>query len=541
VQTSSRVTFGLCLLLILISLCTFFFRLGSLPFLGSDEPRYARIAQEMSEQGRWITPILEGRPWLEKPPLYYWSTIPFYRMFGMSETTARLSSALLSLVAAYFIYWMGVRLWTRQAGLFGAVLFLTCVGAVAFGRSASTDMPMTACLTATLAILGVAAVQDLEGWKVWVGYLFLGLATLGKGPVAPLLVAGIGFLFWLMDERGDFIRRWRIVPGILIMAAVTLPWFWLAFRQNGFAFIAIFIVNHNIARYITDIHHHTQPVYYFLPVLPGLLFPWTAWLLLAWPRSLRKTVQGWRNWDRRVLFLACWILFPFLFFSLSHSKLPGYVLPLLPPLALLIGARIPDRTGVEEMRPGRATPLSLHVVAWAHLALASALAVAFPVVFHKGYGESWAAGLPVSAACLVPALFMLYFARHRRAVAAFGATTVQGVILILALAQFAFPAIGRSQSARDIAQQVMAHREGTEPIVTYNYFHHALNYYTGYRVSEDLPDPVVLGQYAASHPRFLVVTETSHVPEISNLERAGCSVVILGDQGRLRLLRVTRK
>jgi hypothetical protein len=162
--------------------------------------------------------------------------------------------------------------------------------------------------------------------------------------------------------------------------------------------------------------------------------------------------------------------------------------------------------------------------------------VAFPVVFHKGYGESWAAGLPVSAACLVPALFMLYFAWHGRAVAAFSATTVQGVILILALAQFAFPAIGRSQSARDIAQQVMAHREGTEPIVTYNYFHHALSYYTGYRVSEDLPDPVVLGQYAASHPRFLVVTETSHLIEISTLQN--CSVTVLGEQGKLRLLRV---
>ena len=111
-QTTSRVTFGYCLLLILISLCTLFFRLGSLPFLGSDEPRYARIAEEMSLQERWVTPILEGRPWLEKPPLYYWITIPIYRLFGVSETTARLGSALLSLIASWFILWMGAKIWT---------------------------------------------------------------------------------------------------------------------------------------------------------------------------------------------------------------------------------------------------------------------------------------------------------------------------------------------------------------------------------------------------------------------------------------------
>jgi 4-amino-4-deoxy-L-arabinose transferase-like glycosyltransferase len=526
VQTISRSIPGSWFLLTLIALCTLFFRLGSLPFLGSDEPRYARIAQEMSEQGRWITPVLEGRPWLEKPPLYYWSTIPFYRMFGVSETTARLSSALLGFLSACFVYWMGARLWTRQAGFFGAVIFLTSMGAVAFGRSASTDMPMTACLTGTLAILGVAAAQDLEGWKVWVGYLFLGLATLGKGPVAPLLVAGIGFLFWLLDDRGDFVRRWRILPGILITAAVTLPWFWLALRQNGIAFVAIFIVNHNIARYITDIHHHTQPAYYFLPILPGLLYPWTAWLLAAWPRSLRDMARRWRDWDRRVLFLACWVAFPFLFFSLSHSKLPGYVLPLLPPLALLVGARM-------------AEPRPLLPAAWIHLALSAALAVAFPVIFHTSYGETWTTGLPVSAACLLPSLITLYFARSGRAAAVLSFTAVQGVILVLALTQFAFPAIGRSQSARDIARQVIAHREGTEPVVTYNYFHHALNYYTGYQVGEDLPDPIALGQYAAGHPRFLVVTESSHLPELANLEREGRSVVVLGEQGRLRLLRIT--
>jgi 4-amino-4-deoxy-L-arabinose transferase-like glycosyltransferase len=538
VQTSSRVTFGLCLLLILISLCTLFFRLGSLPFLGSDEPRYARIAEEMSRQGRWVTPMLEGRPWLEKPPLYYWVTIPFYKLLGVSETSARLGPALLSLMASFFILWIGARLWNIRAGFFAAAVFLTSVGAAAFGRSGSTDMPLAACLTAGLAILGVALFENLAAWKVWGAYVFLGLSILGKGPVALLIWAGVGLSFWLLDERGELVRRWRIPAGLLIITAVSFPWFWLAFRENGFAFIAIFIVNHNIARYITDIHHHTQPVYYFLPILPGLLFPWTAWLLFAWPRPLLATLRNWREWDRRYLFLACWALFPLLFFSFSRSKLPGYILPCIAPLALILGARI-----FESLDPGaadarRAASSLLKCVAWVHLALAAALAIAFPAVFLQSYGGTWAPALLISAVCLAPALLTLHCARRGRLHGAFTVTVLQGVMVILALAQFAFPAIGRQQSARDISRQALALREKAETIVTYNYFHHALNYYTGYSVSDDLPDPVALGRYASTHPRFLVVTEASHLAEIEHLKSAGRSVALLGEQGKLRLLRV---
>lgn len=531
-QTSSRARPGYWLLIILICFCTFFFRIGSLPFIGADEPRYARIAEEMSQEGRWVTPILEGRPWLEKPPLYYWTTIPFYRLFGVSEATARLGPALLSVMSAFFVYWMGARLWGKPAGLFAAIIFVTSVGVVAFGRSASTDMPLTACFTAAMAILGVAAVEEVAAWKVWCAYLFLALSILGKGPVAFLLWAGIALTFWLLDERGDVMRRWRVLPGLLIVAAASLPWFWLAFRENGFAFVAIFIVNHNIARYITDIHHHTQPVYYFLPVLPGLFFPWSAWLLLAWPRRFGATLRNWREWDRRSLFLACWALFPLLFFSFSRSKLPGYILPCFPPLALLVGARIFERCR-------SAGPDGLVPAACAHLILSAALALAFPMAFLRDYGGSLRAAALVSACCLIPALFSLYHARQRRPAAAFNAVAVQGVALVLVLAQFAFPAIGSRESAREIALQVLESRENGEPVIAYNYFSHALNYYTKYRVSGEIPDPASLDRYLQTHPRILIVTESSHLPEIEELK--DYSVVTLGEQGLLRLLRVQRK
>ena len=163
-------------------------------------------------------------------------------------------------------------MWTRLAGMLGASMLLTSLGFAGFGRSASTDMPFTCFFTLSMAILAVAIEKDL-GRKVLWAYVFLGLAVLGKGPVALILAVGIGLCFWFFDEEEATLRRWHLFPGVLITAAVSIPWFWLAFRQNGYAFIATFFINHNLARYITDIHHHSQPFYFYLPVLLALFFP----------------------------------------------------------------------------------------------------------------------------------------------------------------------------------------------------------------------------------------------------------------------------
>jgi len=526
VLTASRRVLESCLILLLISLGTFFFRLGALPFVGADEPRYARIAQEMQEAGRWVTPTLEHRPWLEKPPLYYWITIPFYSAFGVSETTARIGTAVFALIMTGSVFWLGIHLWGRRAGFYSAAALMTSMGVVAYGRSASTDMPLTACLTGTLAILCSSIRESrMVAWKVFAGYAALGLAILGKGPVALLLAGGVAIAFWCLDEQGGSMRRWRVVAGLLITAAVALPWFWLAFRENGFAFIAIFLLNHNIARFVSDIHHHTEPFYYFLPILPGLMFPWCAWLILLIPDSLRR----WREWDRETLFLACWVLVPLIFFSASKSKLPGYVLPCMPPAALLLGARI-SRWVEQSQRP------KWHgTAACVHLALAAIIALAFPMVMKKYYGGGVAGALLVSALCVLPAYGAFRFLRSGRPAGAFAVTAAQGV----ALSQVAFPAIGRYASAKEIAQQMSAVRDAGEPAVTFRFFHHALHYYTGYAVTEDFVDILALDDFARSHPVFLVVVEDEHLPELSGLR--DFSITNLGSQGKLRLVRLTQK
>jgi 4-amino-4-deoxy-L-arabinose transferase-like glycosyltransferase len=500
---------------------------------GADEPRYARIAQEMHDQGRWITPTLEGKPWLEKPPLYYWISIPLVSHITSPETAARAGPAVCALISALVVFRLGSLLWTRLAGLLGSLILLTSLGFAGYGRSASTDMPFTCCLTVALAILAAAAERAIGRRNVLWAYVFLGLAVLAKGPAAFLLAAGIMFLFWFLDDRRIVSGRWHVLAGFAVAAVVSVPWFWLAFRQNGYAFIATFFINHNLARFVTDIHHHSQPFYYYFVALLAMMFPWSGWLPVLVSKSPIEGLRGWRKWNPGLLFLSCWTLFPLFFFSLSDSKLAGYILPALPPLALILGVRLSRWT------QETAEKMYLRPAVFLQLLFSIAMAVAATVYFHRDYGGNWRSGLMLSAAILIPALVAFGFGIRGNCRRSVAATVLQGLLVILATTQFAFPVLGDYHSTRDIARRALELREAGEPIITYGFFHHTLDYYSGYQVVGKLDTPHAAGDFGEKRPRFLVVTNERRMPEILNLD--GFSASILAKQGNTRLVRLTRK
>jgi len=515
---------------LIVAFITLFFQLGGLPLTGPDEPRYARIAEEMRAEGTWVTPILEGKPWLEKPPLYYWITRPFYSIFNSPEIAARAGTAICALLTAVAVYWAGCSIWTPLAGKISALIMLTTLGLAGFGRSATTDMPFTCCLTIALAILAVAADAE-KGKKVLAAYVFLGLATLGKGPVAVVLAGGAALIFCLFDNRrGVVLRRWRPVTGLLIAAAVALPWFWLAFRENGYAFIDTFFINHNFARYTTDIHHHVQPFYYYIPVLIALFFPWSGWIAVLAPRSLRDNLRRRREWRSSPLFIVCWFFFPILFFSFSGSKLSGYILPSLPPLALILGSRLANAIQEKSKIP------RLRIALWAQLFLSFCMAVAAPVFFNKDYGGNWKTGMYISAAVLIPAIFVFFFGRKGSIRSAVKATIAQGTILIGAIALFAFPVLGDYLSTRTVARQAVTLRESAEPIVFWRFFHHTFQYYTDYQAQTQFDDIDVLRSFAEVEPSFLAVTKEDGMRELEN--HPEFFVKLLSSQGNFLLIRV---
>jgi 4-amino-4-deoxy-L-arabinose transferase-like glycosyltransferase len=337
---------------IVIAVCLFD-QLGAIGFVGPDEPRYAWIARAMAATHDWVTPRLYGQPWFEKPILYYWAAATGFLLHLPAEWSARLPSAFAALAAALAIGWLGWKHYgdearfTRSPGLLAPLIFCSSVAAIGFARAATPDMLLAASTTLTMACAAslvhrngapraaraVPTAPRGDLWRLVLFGAFLGLGVLAKGPVA-IILAGGAMTIWALATR-----RWR--PALRVahplaigaFCVVALPWYVLCALRNP-DFLRIFLLQHNFERYLTPMFHHRQPFWFFGPITLLALLPWTV---LLWPVA-REGLRLWRekSWkDSRGFFFACWAVFPVLFFSFSESKLPGYILPAIPPLALL--------------------------------------------------------------------------------------------------------------------------------------------------------------------------------------------------------------
>ena len=339
------------LILATLYLC-YFHNLGAIGLVGPDEPRYAWIARDMAETGDWVTPRLYGKPWFEKPPLYYWGAALSFKIFGVSEAAARLPSALCALLATLAMAWLAWRVYGAETARWVLLLLPTTVGMIGFSHAAATDMPFAAMLT--IAMVFAAKFLDLipsrasserspnspfsftssTSFTSFSLGSFLGLATLAKGPAA-LILSGGGVLLW-----AALTKRWRdafrcVHPIALASFCLTaLPWYILCARRNA-DFFRVFIIEHNFKRFLTPEFQHIQPFWYYLPVLLIAFLPWTSLLLFAGFFSRPKFRRERKVSPSAVLF-CCWPFFCILFFSFSKSKLPGYILPALPPIGMLL-------------------------------------------------------------------------------------------------------------------------------------------------------------------------------------------------------------
>jgi 4-amino-4-deoxy-L-arabinose transferase-like glycosyltransferase len=304
----------------------FFHGLGSIGFLGPDEPRYSAIAHEMVRSGDYITPRLNGSPWFEKPVLLYWGAAIGYLIFGVGEFGARFPSAFAATLCVFCVYYTGRRLADRKTGLLSAFVMASSIGFFAFARAATTDMLLTASLTLALCSFLVASNSEGRNRRLWfyAFYASLGFGALAKGPIAFVLPGASLFAFLFFRRR---LREWKTWhPGAAWIAiAIAAPWYIACMWANGSVFPREFFLNHNFQRFTTNDYGHPHAFYFYLPVLLMLTFPWTFLMISA----IR------RRFDRNDTLLMWWIVVPVLFFSLSKSKLPGYILSVVPPFAML--------------------------------------------------------------------------------------------------------------------------------------------------------------------------------------------------------------
>ena len=462
-RTDSLLLAGFCAFL-------FFYGLNQVGLIGADEPRYAQVAREMLERHDWITPVLGGQPWLEKPPLYYWQAMVAYAVFGVSDWAARLPSALdatLLVLAVYFF----LRRFRTGFELDGALITASSAGIIGYARAASMDMALAAAFT--VGMLGWWAWRE-SGKKLYllIFYGFMALGMLAKGPVAPFLAAVVIVLYAAAVRELRVALKTLWLPGILLFCAIALPWY-VAVQIRNPAFFREFILEHNLARFSKNLYHHTEPFWYYLPVTALALAPWTVFVIAA----LIEPVRLW--WAKRApvsgrddpenqfgVFASCWLIVPVVFFSLSQSKLPGYILPALPAGGLLLADYLGRHLEQGEPKPAARVLAVLHALLSAS-PIVPALLIAYLITQHRLPG-----GRPMLVALTIAFILcagIVLTLVRRTGLRMLRFVTLIPVLLTLgAVLKLGSVALDQTLSARPLALEIAAMETHRLPLAVYH-------------------------------------------------------------------------
>ena len=297
--------------------------LGIRPLYKADESRYGEISREMVASGDWITPRLNGFKYFEKPPLQYWTTAALFEVFGEHDWVARLWTALIGFAGIVMVLYAGNRLYGTMSGppigIYAAAVLAASPLYVLLGQVNTLDMSVSFFLSAAIFAFALG--------HVYLFWAACALAVLSKGLIGIVLPGGALFLHMLVKRDWGLIRRVRLVPGVALFLAITAPWF-IAVSLANAEFAHFFFIQEHFQRFTTQMHHRVHPAWYFIPVLAAGMAPWLVPLGHAAVRAFN------RRTDTELL-LWIWAAVVFVFFSASGSKLPPYILPIFPVLAVL--------------------------------------------------------------------------------------------------------------------------------------------------------------------------------------------------------------
>lgn len=437
--------------LLALSLAIFSLGLGKVPLVGPDEPRYSRVAVEMQRAGEWVTPTLQGEPWLEKPPLFYWLAGASTRLFGENEIAFRIPSVLAAVLAVGLTALFGARLHGSGAGLHAGFVLATSLLFFAYGHAASMDMLLAATTAASIGFIGLRVLGVAGPGALIPAYALAGLATLAKGPLGVALPVLVLLTYSLFTRSLAPLRRSFSWLGITVFLIVAAPWHAAIYRDQGGHFVDVFLLNHNLQRFASEIHNHPGgPLYYVIVLIAGVL-PWTGLLLptVGSTHPRRNAADA---------YLLAWVVAPLVFFSAAGSKLPGYILPCLPALAILMGRAADDLVrGVGRPRFGLG-PRSMAVVT---LVVCAAAAAALPAGLRSLSDPGWRTVLPLSGWLLITG-WMVSRQVSRSPAAALHALRV-GACGLAVLIVLAAPAIlerresGRGLFAKTGGREVLAY------------------------------------------------------------------------------------
>jgi 4-amino-4-deoxy-L-arabinose transferase-like glycosyltransferase len=535
---------GFALLLLATALC-YFYGLGRAPFVGADEPRYAEVAREMFERGDLVTPTLGGRVWFEKPALVYWSEMAGFRLFGVSEWSARLGAALAGWLTVLLVGWLCGRVEARAGGglrglrLACACVAASCAGLIVFSRAVNFDIFLTMTVSLSLACYFVAGLESDAGKRrllIAGFYAGVGLALLAKGLVGVVLPFGVVGLYGLL--RREWPSPLKSAPwGVPVMLLVAATWYAPVTLGHGRVFVEEFFVKHHFARFVSNKYHHPQGFYFYLLIVPLLLLPWTPFLFTAiksqWIASRRERAQATDEMSDELsvklrLYAVAWLVVPVVFFSISRSKLPGYVLPALPGAALLAGAELRRFiVGEGTWRAMRATGFILSASAVA--------ALVYPVSAGLITLVSWGCALAVAAPLAVAGAWAA-LGRGSRARAA-GVVVFASLLAAMLVAGCALAGASRRESVRDLLRLADARGYANAPVLNlYTVERSAEFYAAGRLVYDDAGEPrmfdgtnLVTDFADERRAPVLVIIPTEHAGQLRAMGAARAELI--GDNG----------
>ena len=352
---SGQLTKVLLLGLLILFTAVWFSNLEYRKLIRPDEGRYAEIGREMALSGDWVTPRLNDLKYFEKPPLQYWATAAAFRIFGEHHWTARWWPATTTFACVLLMFWAVRRLYgDKEIALSAAAALGGCTGVVIISHINTLDAGLAAFLT--IALLGFLLAQrpgatptETRNWMLAV-WAAMGLAALSKGLIGVILPGAVLAIYVLIERDWRLLTRLHLGKGLALFLLIAVPWFVAVSLAND-EFARFFFIHEHFARFLTKVHHREGAWWYFVPILLFGAMPWTPFIAV-------RLREGWRRegipgtlQPRRLLLI--WAAFIFLFFSASHSKLPSYILPVFPALALF--------TAVEMQRMA---PATLSRLAW---------------------------------------------------------------------------------------------------------------------------------------------------------------------------------
>lgn len=570
-------------LIVFVAGLVFFTNLGAATLFDEDEPKNAVCGREMFLRGDWIVPTFNAELRTDKPILIYWIMLSSFSVFGVSEFAARLGSAVLAVGTALLTYHLGRMLFRPRVGLLAAIILVTCLMFSAVGRAVTPDSMLIFCTTAAFTCYVWSVSNRLGGsfgpkdpltgrvrtWDEYVPphslqavpmYVAMGFAVLAKGPIGVLLpcsIIGLNLLLRQQWDRSQITAEspvtephttwpWRCVRfvlntfaparigagtltmhvplGAIIVLAIALPWYIAVGRATDGEWIAGFLGNHNVGRFLEAKENHSGPIFYYLIVVLMGTFPWSAFLPVAvW--HLKSQLQKGADWSPGLVFVGCWAGFWIAFFSCASTKLPNYILPAYPAIALLIAAFLD--TWQRESSPSwdRAIRWSCYAIGTVGVVLLIAIPIVTSLLLP---GETWLVvigAIPLAGALLATrAVAQQDRLRATRVVAG---TAVTLAVMIVGIAPAYISKYQDGPYFGTMAKRIAS--DHVPELATFEYFAPTLVFYAETPV-ERLKKPEHIPRFFGEHPEGLLLTRSDRLESLR--KELPADITVLAQQRR---------